>query len=263
MWTTSDSLSSPITALERARGREDREEQKEVEKGGEGKGKWDKRGRLGWVSQLDMDKPILWSKMFLSQSVCNLRHQRQLISIHQRINRGNKKEEGWQNISYSHKYLQRQTRVVLKLWVAATQFWKISIWHNVHEGMVFKSTNNALFRVPLCCLFIIGLAVHACGEDVLQPMSFLYSLEKKKHLGLTHTMTNRDKRAHINIHCLVPEQLRLLNDSDNKNSMSCLCYGERSNGSSGLRDMGIISFVLDCHRRDLRLTSGHWSLLTA
>lgn len=87
--------------------------------------------------------------------------------------------------------------------------------------------------------------------------------KKKKHLGLTHTMTNRDKRAHINIHCLVPEQLRLLNDSDNKNSMSCLCYGERSNGSSGLRDMGIISFVLDCHRRDLRLTSGHWSLLTA
>lgn len=37
MWTTSDSLSSPITALERACGGEDRKEQKEVEEDGEEK----------------------------------------------------------------------------------------------------------------------------------------------------------------------------------------------------------------------------------
>lgn len=126
--------------------------------------------------------------------------------------------------------------VVTKLRVAATPFWKIAIWHNVHEGMVFKSTNNALFRAATTpaalLLFIKRLAVHACGEDVLKPMSFLSQLNKKKtctHSSLTHTMTNRDKRAHINIHCLVPERSRLLNDSDNKNSMSCLCYGKRSN----------------------------------
>lgn len=35
MWTTSDSLSSPITALERVGGGEDREEQKEVRNEGE------------------------------------------------------------------------------------------------------------------------------------------------------------------------------------------------------------------------------------
>lgn len=80
---------------------------------------------------------------------------------------------------------------------------------------------------------------------------FFTSSQKNTHLGLTHATTNRDKRAHINIRCLVPEQLRLLNDSDNKSSMSCLCYGKRSNIPTGLRDMGVISFVHDCSGRDL------------
>lgn len=87
-------------------------------------------------------------------------------------------------------------------------------------------------------------------------MSFLSQQKTKNPLGLTHTMTNRDKRPHINIHCLVPAQSRLLNDSDNKNSMSCLCYGQR-NIPSGLRDVDVISFELDCCEWDLLLTRGH------
>lgn len=57
-------------------------------------------------------------------------------------------------------------------------------------------------------------------------MSFFHG--GKNTLGfLTRTMTNRDKRAYIDIHCLVLEQSGLLNDSDSKNSMSHLCSRER------------------------------------
>lgn len=42
---------------------------------------------------------------------------------------------------------------------------------------------------------------------------------------MTHTATNRDKPARINIYCPAPEQLRLLNGRDNKCYMSCKCLG--------------------------------------
>lgn len=137
---------------------------------------------------------------------------------------------------------QKQMCVVMKWWVAVKPFWKISIWHNVCDSMVFERTNNASFRVQLyllCCSYLSNVLLFTHVERMSSNQCpFLYRL--KCTLGF-------DKWAGIDIYCLVPEHSRLQNDSNNKNSMLWLCYGKRSNIPSSWCDMVIISFVHNCH----------------
>lgn len=134
----------------------------------------------------------------------------------------------------------------------------------MHEGTV----SRALFRVPLYPLRCSYLSNASLFKHVERTSSnkcpFFHRL--KTLLGLTRSMTNRDKRPHINIHRFVPEQSRLLNDSDNKNSMSCLCYEKEAYHyfRSTVRDMDIMGFVLDCHGEEIcfwqEITGSFWQL---
>lgn len=119
----------------------------------------------------------------------------------------------------------------------------------------FSRASNVLSRVLRCMLSFsylsnVSLLMHVERTSSNQ-CPFLYRLKEKNNYGVWQIPWQTGINGlNINIHCLVPGQWRLLNDSDNKSSMSCLCYGKRSNMPSGLRDATEISSALElpCER---------------
>lgn len=93
----------------------------------------------------------------------------------------------------------------------------------------FESTNNALFWAPLFSLCRLIYQISQCSSMWRGCPSYsVLSLPTKKHTWVWHIPWQTGINGLTSIFTALCPESGLLNDSDNKNSMSCLCYGKRS-----------------------------------
>lgn len=137
--------------------------------------------------------------------------------------------------------------VVMKLCVVVKPFWIIQF--DTREGMVFKSTNNAHFgcRFTRCAVLIHQIPRCSCMWRGCPPTNAL-SFPATKHTSVWHMPWQTGINGLTSIFTtLCPSSRDYKITATTKTACRVCAMEKKNNIPSGLRDMDIIRFVLDCH----------------